>query len=88
MTILIDMNLNTLWVEYLRTHGIESTHWSSVGRADAFDHEIMNFAVAHNMVVLTHDLGSGALLAVRRTRQPSVVHDTRFAAGSGSSRIV
>ena len=41
MRFLIDMNLSPLWVETLRASGYEATHWSTIGRLDAPDSEIM-----------------------------------------------
>ena len=48
-------------------------HWSSVGKADAADEEIMQFAYANGMVVLTQDLDFGILLASTGADRPSVV---------------
>ena len=73
MRFLIDMNLSPLWVSFLADAGFESIHWSTVGDASAPDAEIMEYASRHSMVVFTHDLDFGALLANRKTRQPSVL---------------
>ena len=73
MKLLIDMNLSPLWVEFLAKAGIESVHWSAVGPANAPDHEIMDHASANGLVVFTHDLDFGGLLASRGARQPSVI---------------
>ena len=41
MKILIDMNLSPAWTDCLEKIGIEATHWSKIGPADAPDSEIM-----------------------------------------------
>lgn len=71
--ILIDMNLSPSWANCLRASGIEATHWSEIGAADAPDSEIMAWASVHDCVVFTHDLDFGALLHLTAARKPSVV---------------
>jgi predicted nuclease of predicted toxin-antitoxin system len=73
MKLLIDMNLSPLWVEFLAASGVDSIHWSDVGRSAAPDTQIMDYASANGLVIFTHDLDFGALLANRKARQPSVV---------------
>jgi predicted nuclease of predicted toxin-antitoxin system len=73
MKFLIDMNLSPLWVRFLDEKGFDSVHWSNVGQPSAPDTEIMDYAAANQMIVFTHDLDFGALLANRRSSQPSVV---------------
>ena len=70
---LIDMNLSPLWIGFLADTGFESIHWSDVGEPSAPDTEIMDYASEHGLVVFTHDLDFGALLARRQTPQPSVI---------------
>ncbi len=53
--------------------GFEATHWSTLGRSNASDTEIMAFAKANDYVVLTHDLEFGAILAATHGDKPSVV---------------
>ena len=67
------MNLSPAWVEFLERCGVESTHWSALGKRDAPDCEILEFAAIHGFVVLTYDLDFGAMLAQRKTVRPSVV---------------
>ena len=57
------MNLSPRWVDYLKAAGHDATHWSSVGRADATDAEIMVHASSNGMVVLSHDLDFGTMIA-------------------------
>ena len=73
MKILIDMNLSPLWVQFLADSGFDSVHWSSIGPSAAPDIQIMDYASANGMVIFTHDLDFGPLLANRKTRQPSVI---------------
>ena len=73
MKLLIDMNLSPLWVQFLADSGFDSIHWSEIGQPSAPDTEIMDYASAYGLVVFTHDLDFGALLANRKTRQPSVI---------------
>ncbi len=73
MKFLIDMNLSPRWCPILQTEGWDSVHWSSVGGASAPDHEIMQWALNQQRVVLTHDLDYGAMLAATQATGPSVV---------------
>jgi predicted nuclease of predicted toxin-antitoxin system len=84
MKLLIDMNLSPLWVEFLAASGFESIHWSKVGDPAAPDCVIMDYAAANGLVIFTHDLDFGALLADRKSRQPSVIQDPH--AGRSSLR--
>jgi predicted nuclease of predicted toxin-antitoxin system len=67
------MNLSPNWVPFLSDAGIEATHWSSVGHANAPDVEIMMWARANGAVVFTNDLDFSALLAMTRGTGPSVL---------------
>ena len=73
MKLLIDMNLSPRWVNILVDAGFEAAHWSTLGRSNAPDAEIMAFAKANSYVVLTHDLDFGAILAATHCEKPSVV---------------
>jgi len=73
MRFLIDMNLSPLWVRFFAEKGFDSLHWSNVGEPTAADTQIMDYAAAHRMIVFTHDLDFGALLANHKASQPSVV---------------
>ena len=73
MKLLIDMNLSPLWVAFLAAHGVDAVHWSSVGVPSAPDVEIMAHARDHGLVVFTHDLDFGVLLALTRSAGPSVL---------------
>lgn len=73
MKLVVDMNLSPRWVAVLAEAGIEASHWSTLGAANAPDSEIMAFAKAHDHVVLTHDLDFSAMLAATHGDKPSVV---------------
>ena len=73
MKLLVDMNLSPRWVDFLATEGIEAAHWSTQGKHNAPDAEIMTFARINAYVVLTHDLDFSAILAATRGDKPSVV---------------
>ena len=73
MKLIVDMNLSPRWVQALAGAGIEAAHWSTLGRANAPDAEVMAYAKAHECVVLTHDLDFGAILAATQGEKPSVV---------------
>ncbi len=73
MKLLIDMNLSPRRVSVLMEAGFDAVHWSTLGRSNALDTEIMDFAKANGYVVLTHDLDFGAILAATHGEKPSVV---------------
>ncbi len=69
----VDMNLSPRWVAKLNAAGFDAEHWSSSGPGDASDTEIVDFARTNDMVVLTHDLDFGTILALTNWEKPSVV---------------
>lgn len=71
--LLIDMNLSPDWVEFLRRHGVDAIHWSTVGNPHAADEELMTWAVQGGRVVFTHDLDFGTMLALTHAAGPSVI---------------
>ena len=73
MKILIDMNLTPEWEHVLKGAGIEAVHWSVIGRQDATDREIMDYALQNEYVVFTHDLDFGDILASTGAKGPSVI---------------
>jgi predicted nuclease of predicted toxin-antitoxin system len=73
MNLVVDMNLSPRWVGFLREHGIEAVHWSSIGAGDAPDATIMAYAAENAAIVLTHDLDFGGILAATGGSKPSVV---------------
>src|ERR1035437_7233067 len=73
MKLLVDMNLSPRWIGVLTNAGIEATHWSSLGQANAPDSVIMAYAHANDYVVLTHDLDFSAILAATHRDKASAV---------------
>jgi predicted nuclease of predicted toxin-antitoxin system len=73
MKLLVDMNLSPRWIEVLSKAGLEAMHWSTVGRVNARDTEIMAWAAANEYVVLTQDMDFSAILAATQGINPSVV---------------
>lgn len=73
MKILIDMNLSPLWVNWFKKRNIEATHWQDIGKIDAPDTTIFEYANQNDFVVFTHDLDFGTLLARSGARSPSLL---------------
>ncbi len=57
----------------LQSAGWSATHGSTVGDPKATDKTIMDWAVANQYVVFTHDLDFGTILALTHKTGPSVV---------------
>jgi predicted nuclease of predicted toxin-antitoxin system len=70
MKLLVDRNLSPRWVPFLLDAAHEAVHWSTVGKADATDSEIMAFAAANDCVILTNDLDFAAILASTHHKSP------------------
>ena len=73
MKLLIDMNLSPKWVSVLKEAGFESTHWSSIGRLDIPDYEILTYAKSKGYVIFMHDLDFRTILAATKADCPSVI---------------
>ena len=73
MKFVVDMNLSPAWVELLNSARHDAVHWSHVGRNDASDPEIMQWAAENGRVIITSDLDFGAILAGSGDRHPSVI---------------
>ncbi len=73
MKLLVDMNLSPRWIAHLVESGWEAVHWSTVGKGNASDSEIMAYAAENDCIVLTHDLDFSAILAATHGQKPSVV---------------
>ena len=58
---------------FFADHGLDAIHWSTIGRLNAPDFEILEWARQHNHVVLTHDLDFSVLLSLTREAGPSVI---------------
>src|SRR5262245_92678 len=73
MRLLLDLNLSPTLCGRFAKAGHEVVHWSSVGDAKAADSTILSYARQHDMIVVTHDLDFGALLAASHAEGPSVI---------------
>lgn len=73
MKLLVDMNLSPRWVQFLQDSGFEAVHWRDIGEVTAVDSEILRAAKQEGMIVLTHDLDFGAILAASGEDGPSVI---------------
>jgi predicted nuclease of predicted toxin-antitoxin system len=73
VAILVDMNLSPDWVPILQGHGWQAVHWSEVGDPRADDEVIMDWALANQHMVFTHDLDFGTTLALTHAAGPSVL---------------
>jgi predicted nuclease of predicted toxin-antitoxin system len=73
LKLLIDMNLSPDWVTVFQRYGWLAVHWSGVGNPAATDRVIMDWALANQYVVFTHDLDFGTILAVTQAAGPSII---------------
>jgi len=73
MKILIDMNLSPEWVQEFKVYKIEAVHWSAVGKFDAPDTSLMDWARENEHIIFTHDLDFGTALALTKAEKPSVI---------------
>jgi predicted nuclease of predicted toxin-antitoxin system len=74
MTVLVDANLTPFWVEFLQAAGIEAVHWWSVGKGDAPDAKLLEWALEHEAAILTGDGDFSQMLALRGLSRPSVIY--------------
>ena len=80
--LLLDMNLSPRWLSVLTEAGFDAVHWSTLGKRDAADTEIMAFAKANDYVVLTHDPSKPLIEAPPGALAP---HLWRRGSGRGST---
>ena len=73
MKLVVDMNLSPQWAPFLIRHGHDCVHWQDVGDPEALDPEVMQWALANDRIVLTHDLDFGRILALTHANGPSVI---------------
>ena len=67
MKLLLDMNLSPQWVEVLSARGHDCQHWSQIGQGDDPDDVLLDWARAHDAVLITAELDFGQLLPLRRS---------------------
>jgi predicted nuclease of predicted toxin-antitoxin system len=73
MRLLLDLNISPTLCSQLAAGGHEVVHWSSVGDLRAPDTMLLSYASQQEMIVVTHDLDFGALLAASHAEGPSVI---------------
>ena len=73
MKLLLDMNLSPDWLPMLAGRGWEVCHWSSIGKHNPPDKELMDWARGNSHVVMTQDLDFPQLLFISGDTGPSVV---------------
>lgn len=73
MHLLLDLNLSPSLCEAFGNIGHEAIHWSSVGSLTAADEVLLEYARQQDLVIVTHDLDFGALLAATHGKGPSVI---------------
>ena len=56
MKLVVDMNLSTEWLPFLRRAGWQVQHWQDIGAETAEDDEILGWARTHQTVVFPQDL--------------------------------
>ena len=71
--LLVDMNLSSEWIPLLQAAGHTAVHWSEVGDPRAPDTALMQWAIANDYAVFTHDLDFGTMLALSGANGPSVL---------------
>src|SRR5271165_4704887 len=74
MRVLIDSNLTPHWVEFLKSVDIDAVHWWSVGKGDAPDAELLDWAIEQDAAILTSDCDFSQMLALRKLLRPSVIY--------------
>lgn len=73
MNLLVDANLSPTVAAQLRDAGYDAMHVTDVGLATAIDPDIVDYAEAHALVIVTVDTDFPMLIALRRATSPSVV---------------
>ena len=73
MRFLVDMPLSPQLAVWLREHGHDADHASSVGLHNAKDHRIIEIAREQNRIIITADLDYPQLLAISRAKDPGLI---------------
>lgn len=73
MSLLVDANLSPAVAAQLRDAGYDAVHVIDVGLATAVDPDIVDYAEAHGLKIVTVDTDFPMLIALRRASSPSIV---------------
>lgn len=87
MKLLIDANLSPRVAEGLRDVNFESTHVADLDLMRASDEEIFDRADEEGFVIVTANSDFEMLLALRRAKNPSVIHMRHVAELSSEDHI-
>jgi predicted nuclease of predicted toxin-antitoxin system len=63
------MNLSPRWVETLEKYGYPSIHWSSVGRPDALDSEVLTVVKTGALVIVQPGTTRARILPIKARPQ-------------------
>ena len=70
---LLDVGISPKVLSLLASLGHQGTHCSSAGFAQAADHEILDYAIKHNMLIITSDLGFAELAVFEQRTVPGII---------------
>jgi len=73
LSIIVDMSLSPVWVDFLSAKGWKSLHWSAVGDPRAKDDEIMTWCSSNGHAAFTRDLDFSRALALAHSHGPRVI---------------
>jgi len=73
MNLILDMNISPKLVDLLSQNDINSKHWCTIGKPDARDSEIMEYAKQNDCVIVTCDLDFTTILSNTKENKPSVI---------------
>jgi predicted nuclease of predicted toxin-antitoxin system len=73
MFLLLDQGIPRATTDLLRASGIAVQHVGEIGLDRADDAEILQYAIDHDAVIVTHDSDFHAMLAHQNVTSPSVI---------------
>ena len=73
MKFLVDMPLTPAFVPWLRAHGHDADHASTIGLSRASDADIISRAASEGLTIITADLDYPRLLALAQAAGPSLI---------------
>ncbi len=73
MRIFADVHISPITVQHLNELGHDAIRANAVLPDNAPDREIVAWAVSHERVVLTHDLGFSGIVALSGATRPSII---------------
>lgn len=70
---LLDVGISPKVLTLLTSLGHQGTHCSSIGLAQTPDHEILDYAIKHNLLIITSDLGFADLAVFEPRMIPGII---------------